>query len=99
MPRGTYGIVKRFHDQLPDEMRPSIGVSNAEELIFDKIDSGYWVTVATTEGAGRSATAQMLHASETAFWPDLSDPMGERDADRARHGRHRGHHRDHGERL
>ena len=69
--RNLFGIVKRFHDQLPDEMRPSIGVSNAEELIFDKIDSGYLVTVATTEGAGRSATAQMLHASETAFWPDL----------------------------
>jgi hypothetical protein len=69
--RNLFQIVKRFHDHLPDEMRPSIGVSNAEELIFDKIDSGYLVTVATTEGAGRSATAQMLHASETAFWPDL----------------------------
>jgi hypothetical protein len=44
-------------------------------LIFDKIDSGYLVTVATTEGAGRSATAQMLHASETAFWPDLPTQM------------------------
>jgi hypothetical protein len=69
--RNLFQIVKRFHDQLPDEMRPSIGVSNAEELIFDKIDSGYLVQVATTEGAGRSATAQLLHASETAFWPDL----------------------------
>src|SRR5215510_13946401 len=69
--RNLFQIVKRFHDHLPDDMRPSIGVSNAEELIFDKIDSGYLVTVATTEGAGRSATAQMLHGSETAFWPDL----------------------------
>jgi hypothetical protein len=69
--RNLFQIVKRFHDNLPDDMRPSIGVSNAEELLFDKIDSGYLVTVATTEGAGRSATAQMLHASETAFWPDL----------------------------
>jgi len=69
--RNLFQIVKRFHDHLPDDMRPSIGVSNAEELVFDKIDSGYLVTVATTEGAGRSATAQMLHGSETAFWPDL----------------------------
>jgi hypothetical protein len=66
-----FQLVKRFHDHLPDELRPSIGVSNAEELLFDKLDSGYLVTVATTEGAGRSATAQMLHASETAFWSDL----------------------------
>src|SRR5262245_29414839 len=66
-----FGIVKRYHDHLPDDMRPSIGVSNAEELLFDRIDSGYLVTVATLEGAGRSATAQCLHASEVAFWPDL----------------------------
>jgi hypothetical protein len=70
-----FQIVKRFHDNLPADLRPSIGVSNAEELLFDKIDSGYLVTVATTEGAGRSATAQMLHASEVAFWPDLSTQM------------------------
>jgi hypothetical protein len=69
--RNLFQIVKRFHDHLPEDLRPSIGVSNAEELVFDKIDSGYLVTVATTEGAGRSATAQMLHGSETAFWPDL----------------------------
>ena len=48
---------------------------NAEELVFDRIDSGYLVSVATTEGAGRSATAQLLHASETAFWPDLPTQM------------------------
>ena len=66
-----FQLVKRFHDHLPDDLRPSIGVSNAEELLFDNLDSGYLVTVATMEGAGRSATAQMLHASETAFWPDL----------------------------
>jgi hypothetical protein len=70
--RNLFQIVKRFHDNLPDDLRPSITVSNAEELLFDRLDSGYLVTVATTEGAGRSATAQLLHASETAFWPDLA---------------------------
>src|SRR5262245_63974291 len=67
-----FQIVKRFHEHLPDDLRPSIGTSNANELLFDRIDSGYLVTVATLEGAGRSATAQCLHASETAVWPDLS---------------------------
>jgi hypothetical protein len=70
-----FQLVKRFHDHLPDDLRPSIGTSNAEELIFDRLDAGYLVTVATHEGAGRSATAQMLHASETAFWPDLPTQM------------------------
>ncbi len=40
-------------------------------MLFDKIDSGYLVSVATEEGSGRSATAQNLHASEAAFWKDL----------------------------
>ena len=63
-----FQLVKRFHEHMPEEIRPSAGTSNAEELIFDKIDSGYLVSVATQEGAGRSATAQLLHASEAAFW-------------------------------
>src|SRR5262245_25518245 len=67
--RNLFQLVKRFHDNLPDA--PSISTSNAEELLFDKLDSGYIVSVATLEGAGRSATAQLLHASEVAFWPDL----------------------------
>jgi hypothetical protein len=66
-----FQIVKRLHDGLPDDLRPSVGTSNAEELSFDRLDSGYLVSVATGEGAGRSATAQFLHASEAAFWPDL----------------------------
>jgi hypothetical protein len=70
-----FQIVKRFYDGLPEDMRPPVSASNAEELIFDKLDSGYIVTVATTEGAGRSATAQALHASEVAFWPDLPVQM------------------------
>ena len=73
--RNLFSLVKRFHDNLSDDLRPHTGTSNAEELIFDRIDSGYLVSVATTEGAGRSATAQLLHASETAFWPDLPTQM------------------------
>jgi hypothetical protein len=73
--RNLFDIVRRFHDHMPEDQRPSIGTSNAQELIFDKLDSGYLVSVATTEGAGRSATAQCLHASETAFWPDLPVQM------------------------
>jgi hypothetical protein len=60
---------------LSDDLRPHTGTSNAEELIFDKIDSGYLVSVAGHDGAGRSATAQLLHASETAFWADLPQQM------------------------
>src|SRR5262249_14604821 len=56
---------------LPADMRPATSASNQEELIFAQLDSGYLVSVASLEGAGRSATSQLLHASEVAFWPDL----------------------------
>jgi hypothetical protein len=56
-----YQLVKRFHDNLPDDVRPSVGTSNAEELTFDRLDSGYMVQTASTEGTGRSATAQLIH--------------------------------------
>ena len=69
--KNLFQLVKRFHEYMPDGMRQSTGTSNAEELIFDNIDSGYLVSVATEEGSGRSATAQILHASEAAFWVDL----------------------------
>ena len=66
-----FEIVKRMHDGLPAEIRPAVGTSNAESLLFDRLDSGYIVSVTSGEGTGRSATAQLLHASETAFWDDL----------------------------
>jgi hypothetical protein len=70
-----FQLVKRFHEHMPEDLRPATGTSNAEELIFDQIDSGYLVSVATQEGAGRSATAQLLHASEAAFWVALLEQM------------------------
>jgi hypothetical protein len=66
-----FEMVKRMHENLPEEIRPSVSTSNAESLLFDRLDSGYIVSVATNEGTGRSATAQLLHASEAAFWSDL----------------------------
>jgi hypothetical protein len=70
-----FQLVKRFHEHMPDDIRPSTGTANAEELVFDKLDSGYLVSVATMEGAGRSATAQLLHASKAAFWVNLLEQM------------------------
>jgi hypothetical protein len=69
-----FEIVRRFHQHMPDEL-PSVGTSNQEELVFDRLDSGYLVSVATHEGAGRSSTAQALHCSEVAFWDNLPIQM------------------------
>jgi hypothetical protein len=58
---------------LPDEMRPSIKRSNAQELIFDNeagtgLKSRIKCMTAGTSGVGRSDTFDNLHLSELAFW-------------------------------
>jgi hypothetical protein len=68
-------MIKRFIDHMPAELKPSVGTSNSEELIFDRTDSGYAVAVATEEGAGRSDTAQLLHGSECSRWPDMQEQL------------------------
>lgn len=73
--RNLFNLVKRFHDHMPEDLKPATGASNAEELKFSDIDSGYLVSVATEDGAGRSSTAQMLHASEAAFWVNLKEQL------------------------
>jgi len=70
-----FKLVKRFNDHMPAELKPSVGISNAQELIFDKIDSGYGVSVATEDGAGRSDTSQMLHASEASRWVSMGEQL------------------------
>lgn len=64
-----FGMAKRYHEHCPDLVKPSTRASNAKELIFDRLDSGYKVSTAGSKGAGRSATIQFFHGSEVAYWP------------------------------
>ena len=65
--KNLFEMVERFHEHCAE--RPSTGVANASELYFDALDSGYKVGTAGTRGVGRSATLQLFHGSEVAFWP------------------------------
>ncbi len=67
--QNLFDMVNRYHENCPDPVRPSTGASNAKELVFDKLDSGYKVGTAGTKGVGRSSTIQLFHGSEVAFWP------------------------------
>lgn len=69
--KNIYEMSRRFLDNLPDQLKPSVGQLNSEGFQFDKLDSGFLISVASGEGAGRSATAQLLHCSELAWWQDL----------------------------
>lgn len=67
--KNLFEMVQRYHDHCPDEFKPETGASSAKELTFARLDSGYKVGTAGTKGVGRSATIQLFHGSEVAFWP------------------------------
>ena len=64
-----FDMANRFHEYCPALVKPHTGASNAKELDFDRLDSGYKVGTAGTKELGRSQTVQLFHGSEVAFWP------------------------------
>lgn len=61
-----FSMVKRYHEGNP--MAPSTKYSNAQELVFGKLDGGYKLATAGSDDVGRGNTAQLLHGSEFGFW-------------------------------
>lgn len=63
-----FGMVRRYHDSLPEPMKPSTRYLGKREIHFDKLDSAYIVATAGGEGVGRGETLQFVHGSEVALW-------------------------------
>jgi hypothetical protein len=70
-----FAMVERFHRHLPPDVRPTTGASNAKELYFPRLDSGYSVGTAGSKAVGRSKTVQLFHGSEVAHWPNAKEHM------------------------
>lgn len=70
-----FAMTSRFHDHMSPLFKPHTGASNAKELAFDRLDSGYSVATAGSKGVGRSKTIQMFHGSEVAYWPNAKDHL------------------------
>ena len=68
-----FAMADRFHNNCPTKMRPFTGKSNAKELEFPTLDSGYKVGTAGSKGVGRSDMFQYFHGSEVAFWEHAED--------------------------
>jgi hypothetical protein len=68
-----FEMAERYHENCPALVKPITGASNAKELDFNKLDSGYKVGTAGNKGVGRSNTIQYFHGSEVAFWPHASE--------------------------
>ncbi|NUW71409.1 hypothetical protein HOP38_02645 [Vibrio mediterranei] len=71
-----FNMTRRFHDNLPDQIRIPTKRSNAYELAFDIIDSGIRVYTASGDEIGRGDTINgMLHLSEAAFYDNASEML------------------------
>lgn len=64
--KNLFQMVKRYQTHNP--IAPSTKASNAQELIFGALDSGYKLATAGSEDVGRSNTARLFHGSEFAYW-------------------------------
>lgn len=68
-----FEITARYYQHMP--VKPHLGASNAKQLKFDRLESGYAVATAGTKGAGRGGTAQLFHGSEAAWWPNAAEHL------------------------
>jgi hypothetical protein len=68
-----FEMTRRYYENCPALVRPSISASNAKELHFDKLDSAYKVGTAGNKSVGRGLTIQYMHASEVGFWPNAAE--------------------------
>lgn len=65
-----FSMAKRFYEHMIPPLKPSSDTSNAKELYFGKLESGYKVSTAGNKATGRGQTIQLFHGSEVAFWPN-----------------------------
>ncbi len=68
-----FEMANRYHEYCPPLVKPHTAASNAKELMFDRLDSGYKVGTAGNKGTGRSSTIQYFHGSEVAYWPNADE--------------------------
>ncbi len=71
--QNLYKMAQRYYDGTPAPVKPEVTTSNAKELIFGLLDSGYKLGTAENKAVGRSATVQLLHGSECAFWNNAAE--------------------------
>jgi hypothetical protein len=71
--KNLFEMARRYYDNCPSIMRPRTEASNARELVFAELDSGYRLGTAGNKAVGRSSTIQYLHGSEVAYWANAAE--------------------------
>lgn len=67
--KALFDMCKRYHENVPQILKPHTKYSSKKELAFDLLDSSYMVATAGGESVGRGETIQLAHLSEVAFYP------------------------------
>lgn len=68
-----FGMVRFFHEQCPQEVRPETSTESAKEILFPLLVSGVKMGTAGSKAVGRSEALQFLHGSEVAFWENAEE--------------------------
>ena len=68
-----FEMTDRYYENLPKFVKPATSKSNAKELQFAALDSGYKIGTAGNKAVGRGQTLQYFHGSEVAFWMNASE--------------------------
>lgn len=71
--QNLFKMAQRYYENTPSLVKPAISTSNAKELVFGELDSGYKLGTAENKAVGRSSTIQLLHGSEVAFWANAAE--------------------------
>ena len=63
-----FNMTRRYHDNVPTNLKPETKQDSAKALYFDKLDSRYSIGTAGGKETGRGGTIHLLHLSESAFY-------------------------------
>ncbi len=66
--RSLFAMTKRYNQNLPAGFAPKPDKDNENQLLFNRLNSGYRVGTAGSKEIGRSMTNQLMHLSEYAFY-------------------------------
>lgn len=66
--RSLFAMTKRYNTNLPKGLAPKPDKDNENQLLFNRLNSGYRVGTAGSKEIGRSMTNQLMHLSEYAFY-------------------------------
>jgi len=71
--RSLFAMTKRYNSNLPPGLAPIADKDNENQLLFNKLGSGYRVGTAGSKEIGRSMTNQLMHLSEYAFYDNAAE--------------------------